>query len=307
MNFVIMLKYLRRPQNFLYRVLCKNPKWIKSDERYLKMRYSLSFGRKLDLKNPKTYNEKLQWLKLYDRRPEYTTMVDKYAAKDYVTSIVGEEHVIPTYGVWNRVEDIDWDNLPNQFVLKTTHDSGGIVICRDKSKLDIKAAMDKLKRGLESDFYYEGREWPYKNVPHRIIAEEYVESDSETNDLPDYKFFCFDGEVKAMFIATERQKEGEDVKFDYFSPQFEPLPFKQSHEHATVLPAKPKHFEEMKEVAAKLSKGKPQVRVDLYEVGDRVLFGELTFFHFSGFAPFYPEKWDEIFGEWILLPKEKHE
>jgi len=305
MNWNILLKHLARPQNLVYRLICMKPDFVKNDKCYLKMRYSLSFGRKLDLDNPKTYNEKLQWLKLYDRRPEYTVMVDKYAAKSYVAGIVGEEHVIPTYGVWEKPEEIEWEKLPDQFVLKTTHDSGGIAICRDKSTFDKENAIEKLRHGLECDFYYEGREWPYRNVPHRIIAEEYLESDPQTHDLPDYKFFCFDGEVKALFIATDRQKKGEDVKFDYFTPDFESLPFCQSHSHAKVTPAKPKHFEEMKVIASKLSKGIPHVRVDLYEVGDRVLFGELTLYHFSGFAPFYPSKWDEVFGSWIHLPQKK--
>lgn len=300
----IIIKHLRRPQNLIYWMFLRHPQWL-SDKSFIKMRYSLCFGRRLQLNPPRTYNEKLQWLKLYDHRPEYTTMVDKYAAKDYVASLVGKEHVIPTYGVWNRPEEIDWDALPNQFVLKTTHDSGDIVICRDKDKLDKIAAIKKLREGLNTDFSSVGREWPYKNVPRRIIAEEYLESDPVTNDLPDYKFFCFDGEVKAMFIATERQKKGEEVKFDYFTPDFEPLPFKQRHEHARVMPIKPKHFEEMKEVAAKLSKGIPHVRVDLYEVGNRVLFGELTLYHFSGFAPFIPEKWDYVFGDWLVLPPNK--
>ena len=298
-------KHLRRPQNLIYWLACRKPEWVKDDVHYLKMRYSLSFGRRLDLETPQTYNEKLQWLKLYDRRPEYSTMVDKYAVKKFVADRVGEEHVIPTYGVWNKAEDIEWDKLPDQFVLKTTHDSGGIVICRDKSKLAKEAAEKKLNGALARDFYYEGREWPYTNVPRRIIAEKYLESGPDTHDLPDYKFFCFNGEVKALFIATDRQKEGEEVKFDYFTPDFKPMPLRQSHAHAKVMPEKPRNFELMKKIASKLSEGIPQVRVDLYEVNDDVFFGEMTLFHFSGFAPFYPEKWDKIFGDWITLPKAK--
>lgn len=303
MNYNSVKKQLKRPQNLFYWFVLRHFRNKLSDECFIMMRYSLCFGKGVNFNNPQTYNEKLQWLKLHDRRSDYTMMVDKYAVKDFVASTVGQKYVIPTYGVWERPEDIEWEKLPKQFVLKTTHDSGGIVICKDKKLLNKERAIEKLKKGLESDFYNEGREWPYKNVPRRIIAEEYIESDPITHDLPDYKFFCFDGEVKALFIATDRQKEGEEVKFDYFTPDFEPLPFKQRHEHAKVMPKKPKHFEEMKEVAAKLSKGIPHVRVDLYECGDRVLFGELTLYHFSGFAPFIPEKWDYIFGEWIKLPK----
>ena len=305
MNFDKLKKHLCHPQNLLYWFICRHPEWVKDDKTYLKMRYALSLGRKLNLDNPQTYSEKLQWLKLYDRRPEYTKMVDKYAAKDYVANKVGQEYVVPTYGVWDKVEDIEWEKLPKQFVLKTTHDSGGIVICRDKETLDKEAAISKLRIGLAQDFYYVGREWPYKNVPHRIIAEKYLEPRPDTHDLPDYKFFCFDGEVKAMFIATDRGKKGEQVKFDYFTPDFEPLPFKQSHPHASKMPEKPKNFGLMKEIASKLSQGLPHVRVDLYEVEEKVFFGELTLYHFSGFAPFHPDEWDKVFGDMLTLPGEK--
>ena len=275
------------------------------DELYLKVKFRQLMGKKLNLKNPQTFSEKLQWLKLYDRRPEYTTMVDKYAVKGYVAKIIGDEYIIPTLGVWDRPEDIDWDSLPNQFVLKCTHDSGGLVICRDKSKLDKKAATTKLRKTLKQNYYRKWREWPYKNVPRRIIAEQYIEPAPDLKDLPDYKFFCFDGEVKALFVATDRQKEGEEVKFDFFDADFNRLPFKQGHEHAAVTPRKPKNFEVMKKAAAQLSKGLPHARVDLYEVGDKVLFGEITLFHFSGLVPFRPEEWDKVFGDMLTLPGER--
>lgn len=272
------------------------------DKAYLKLKYRILMHKKLNLDHPQTFNEKLQWLKLYDRRPIYTKMVDKVTAKEYVSSIIGEDFIIPTIGVWSRPEDIEWDKLPEKFVLKCNHDSGGLVICQDKKKLDKIAAMQKLRKSLKTNFYKEGREWPYKNVPRRILAEEYVEPVPGLNDLPDYKFFCFDGVVKALFVGTERQNPNEDVKFDFFDAEFNPLPFRQGHDHAAVLPSKPKHFETMKRAAEKLSKGMPQVRVDFYEVGEKVLFGELTLFHFSGMTPFEPEEWDYRFGEWIDLP-----
>lgn len=273
------------------------------DEYYLKLLYRLMMGKRLNLENPQTFSEKLQWLKLYDHKPEYTTMVDKYAVKDYVARIIGEEFIIPTLGVWNKVEDIDWDALPYQFVLKCTHDSGGLVICKDKSKLDKVAAIKKLKAGLKRDYFKMFREWPYKNVPKRIIAEQYIEPALDINDLPDYKFFCFDGEVKAMFVATERQVKGEEVKFDFFDADYNHLPFRQGHEHAKVVPQKPKNFELMKQLAEKLSKGIPHVRVDFYDIGDKVLFGELTLYHFSGMMPFEPEEWDYKWGELVKLPQ----
>ena len=276
------------------------------DETYLKVRFRILMGKKLNLKDPQTFSEKLQWLKLYNRRPEYTTMVDKYAVKEYVASRIGEEYVIPTLGVWDRPEDIEWDKLPNQFVLKTTHGGGslGVVICKDKATFDFDAAIRRLNSNMHSDWRIQ-MEWPYKNVPHRIIAEQYVSPDPNVNDLPDYKFFCFDGEVKGLFVATDRQKEGEDVKFDFFDADYNHLPFKQGHQNAIHYPPKPQNFELMKKVAARLSEGHPHIRVDLYDVGDRVLFGEITMFHFGGMVPFHPEEWDKIFGNMLNLPEHK--
>lgn len=272
-------------------------------ETYVQKVFKKRMGYNLDLNNPRTFNEKLQWMKLYDHNPLYTTLVDKYEVKQYVADKLGSQYIIPTLGVWECVDDIDFNSLPNQYVLKCTHDSGGLVICKDKSKLNVTRAKRVLRKGLKRNFYYMGFEWPYKNVKPRIIAEEYME-DSKTKELRDYKFFCFDGEVKALFIATERQKEGEDVKFDFFDADFNHLPFRQGHENAPVLPEKPLRFEDMKVLAAKLSKGIPQVRVDFYEVDGRVFFGEMTFFHHGGWTPFDPQEWDKKWGEWIILPRQ---
>lgn len=273
-----------------------------SDEEYLKRLYKARIGRELNLSHPKTFNEKIQWLKLHDRKPIYTTMVDKYTAKQYVADRIGEEYIIPTLGVWDKFEDIDFDALPNQFVLKCTHDSGGLVICRDKSSLDKQKAKEKIERSLKKNYYWSGREWPYKDVKPRIIAEQYME-DTKTEELRDYKFFCFDGVAKALFIATDRQKEDEEVKFDFYDMEFRHLDFKQGHPNASVSPAKPETFNEMRQLAEKLSKGIPHLRVDFYEVNGKAYFGELTFSHFSGMVPFNPEKWDETFGSWIRLPE----
>lgn len=276
--------------------------WM-SDERYIKIAFKILVGKPLNLENPRTFNEKLQWIKIHDRRPEYTMMVDKYAVKEFVAKKIGEKYVIPTLGVWNHFDDIDFDLLPNQFVLKCTHDSGGLVICKDKKQLDKVKAKKKIEECLKHNFYYGQREWPYKDVSHRIIAEEYKE-DKKTKELRDYKFFAFDGEVKAMFIATDRGSK-EETKFDFFDTDFKHLPFTNGHSNADKCPEKPLCFEEMKDLAEKLSKGIPQVRVDFYEVNGKVYFGEMTFFHWSGFKPFEPEKWDEIFGSWINLPDKK--
>lgn len=275
------------------------------DRPYLALKFYKNFGRWPNLKSPQTFSEKLQWLKLYNRNPNYTTLVDKYAVKEYVASIIGEEYVIPTLGIWDKPEDIEWDKLPNQFVLKTTHGGGndGVVICRDKNTFDRQKAIRLLNDNMKTDLYKVWREWPYKNVPKRVLAEKYIEPRPEIKDLSDYKFFCFDGEVKGLFVATERQNPNEEVKFDFFDAEFNHLPFRQGHDHAKVTPKKPENFELMKKLAAQLSQGMSHVRVDLYDLGDKVLFGELTLFHFSGMVPFEPEEWDYKFGNFISLPK----
>lgn len=273
--------------------------WM-NDELYLKIAYRIKMGKKLHLNPPVTFNEKLQWLKLHDRRPEYTTMVDKYEAKKWVAERIGEEYIIPTLGVWNHFDEIDFDKLPNQFVLKCTHDSGGLVICRDKEKLDKKAARKKLENCLKHNFFWGQREWPYKNVKPRIIAEKYME-DSATSELKDYKFYSFRGVIKAMFIATGRQKG--QTKADYFDMEFKPLPFTWGYPHAKVLPKKPQNFDEMVKIAEILTKDIPQARVDFYEVNGKTYFGEITFFDGSGMERFHPESWDKTFGEWLKLPE----
>ena len=275
-----------------------------SDEKFLRKVYKAYIGKPLNLDAPCTYTEKLQWLKLYDRKPEYTRMVDKFGAKEYVAEKIGEEYIIPTLGVWDKFEDIDFDSLPDSFVLKCTHDSGGLVICKDKSKLDLKSAEKKLKKFLKRKYYYVWREWPYKNVKPRIIAEKYME-DEKTAELRDYKFFCFNGEAKLLFIATDRQTAGEETKFDFFDMEFNHLPFTNGHPNAEQPPEKPLCFDEMRELAEKLSAGIPHLRVDFYEVNGKVYFGELTFSHWSGVVPFDPEEWDYKIGEWITLPEKQ--
>lgn len=290
---------------FIYQLLTQLDyfkRHLENPKSFIERSFKARMGYVLNLSEPRTYSEKLQWLKLYYHNPLHTTLVDKYAVKDYVASAIGPDYIIKTLGVWDRFEDIDFDTLPKQFVLKCTHDSGGLVICKDKSKLDIAKARRIINKSLHRNFYYSGFEWPYKNVKPRIIAEEYME-DSKTKELRDYKFFCFNGVVKYLFIATERQKEGEDVKFDFFDANFNHLPFRQGHENAPVLPEKPSRFEDMKTIAAELSKGMPHVRVDLYEVDGRIYFGEFTFFHHGGWTPFDPAEWDMVFGKEIVLPE----
>lgn len=276
---------------------------IVPDKLFLKAYYHSVFGKKLDLVNPTTFNEKLQWLKLYYRKPQLTEMVDKYAAKEYVKRVLGSDrNLIKTICCYKNTEEIEWDKLPKQFVIKCTHDSGGMIVCKDKDKLDINSACATLSEALNRDFYNATREWPYKNVNRRLICEEYM-VDESGYELKDYKFFCFNGEPKALFIATDRGNPSEETKFDFYDMEFNHLPIRNGHDNAPKPIIKPKGFEEMKQIAKKLSSGFPHVRVDLYDIKGKVYFGELTFFHWSGFVPFEPSAWDDTFGEWLVLPK----
>lgn len=269
------------------------------DKSYLELIYYAHFGKKLDLENPKTFNEKVQWLKLYDRKPEYTTMVDKYEVKKYVAEKIGKEYIIPTIGVWDHVVDIDFESLPNQFVLKCTHDSGNVVICKDKSKFDTKKTKKKIEDSLKREYFFWGREWPYKNVKHRIIAEAYLE-DETTQELRDYKWYCFNGipQILAIFCNRTIGK----TKVNYFDMNFNHLEFNWGYPHAVNPPKKPVNFDKMKQFAFILSKNIPLLRVDFYEANGNLYFGELTFYDGSGFDKMDPE-WDEKIGSWICLPK----
>lgn len=271
------------------------------DKPYLKICYKIHTGNKLDLKNPKSFNEKLQWLKLYDRNPLYTKMADKCEAKKYVADIIGEEHIIPILGVWDSVEDIDFDSLPNQFVLKCTHDSGGLVICKDKSQLDIKKAKKKLKYFHNRKYFYLHREWPYKNIKPRIIAEKYMQNGNDS-ELKDYKFFCFNNVPKLLYIS-EGLSDHSTAKISFADMDYNMTPFYRSDfEPFKELPEKPVNFEKMKEMAAILSKDISFVRVDFYEINEKIYFGEFTFSPCAGFTPLKPIKYDRIIGDWLKLP-----
>ncbi len=306
MNWKRLYNAITHPSNVIMYSLQRTGIIAKlNDEMYVRLLYFISFHKKLNLKAPQTYNEKLQWLKLYDRKPEYTKMVDKYAVKGYVASIIGAKYIIPTIDVWDKPEDIEWNKLPKKFVLKTTHGGGneGVVICKDKNSFDISNAVAKLNQNMKQDVYKNMREWPYKDVPKKIIAEQFIEPSPGNEDLPDYKFFCFDGNVKALFIGTDRGSGS--VKFDYYDADFNHLDLIQYHPMSGKTLAKPKNFDEMKQIASKLSKGIPQVRIDLYNVEGKIYFGEMTFYHHGGFVPFHPSHWDKDFGDWIVLPEKK--
>lgn len=271
------------------------------DEAFLKIAFRFLMGYRLDLNRVETYNEKLQWLKLHNREPLHTKLVDKYLVKEYVSEIIGHEYIIPTLNVYNSVDEIDLSSLPEKFVLKTNHNSGGIVICNNKSELDWSYAKHKLSLAYNYNFYYSLREWPYKDVDRKIIAEQYIE-DSKSGSLHDYKFYCFNGEPKVLLIATERNNKTSETKFDFFDMDFNHLDFRRGHPNSDIRIDKPCSFEKMKELARKLSQGHIHVRVDLYEVDGKVYFGELTFYPGSGFVPFVPKEWDYKMGSWINIP-----
>ena len=270
------------------------------DRIFLKMRYKLCVHKRLNLNNPIEFNEKIQWLKLYDRNPLYTTIVDKYEAKKYITSIIGEEYVIPTLGVWNNFENIDFDMLPNQFVLKCTHDSGGLIICKDKRSFDVDYAKEKINSSLINNFYYLGREWPYKDVKPRIIAEKYLQEENEEG-LIDYKVHCFNGEPKLILVCKNRfhQSEFQESFFDTKWSQLELS--RPGIKKCSPIPRRPVLLNDMLSVASVLSSGIPFMRVDFYEVENHLYFGELTLYPASGLLPFEPDRYDKILGDWIDL------
>ncbi len=276
-----------------------------SDEKFLKKSFKVYMGYDLKLSAPKTFNEKLQWLKLYDRQDRYTIFADKIAVKKYVASIIGEQYIIPTLGEWDEPEQINFDKLPNQFVLKCNHNSGlGMCICKNKNKLDTLEVKNELKKGLKENYYLPNREWCYKNIHHRIIAEKYM-SDSDKDELTDYKLMCFNGKVKCTLVCENRHgKDG--LKITFYDRQWQVMPVERiSHPRNDKIIEKPANYEKMVELAEQLASGIPFLRVDFYEVQDKIYFGELTFYPASGFEGFNPPEWDRILGDWLVLPEKK--
>lgn len=277
-----------------------------TDERYLKTMFRATMGRELDLQNPQTFNEKIQWLKLYNRRPEYTVMADKYLARDYIREKLGEEYLIPLLGAWDSPDEIDFDALPDKFVLKCNHNSGvGMYICKDKSKMDVKKVKRELRRGLAQDYYLAKREWPYKDVPRKIICEQYMTDTPDSQNFTDYKFFCFDGRVDCVMLCLERSSG--DTKFYFFDKDWELKRYNlrgQAAPEGFTVP-KPSCMDQMFQIAEELSKGMPFVRVDLYQSGEQVYFGELTFFPDSGFDANILKETDAYFGKCLCLPTRK--
>lgn len=269
-----------------------------SDEEYLKQMYKLRVGKELDLENPKTFNEKLQWLKLHDRNPEYTKLVDKYEVKKYVADIIGEEYIVPTLGVYNSFDEIDFNSLPNQFVIKCTHDSGSVMICKDKSKFNVKKAKKYFNKKLSYNYYWNSREWPYKDVKPRIIIEKYIEAFAIGNKLKDFKFMCFSGCIKFVEVHTDRF---ENHTQDYYDINFEKMNIVRDVKVSDCILSKPACYDEMLEYTKKLAKSYPFVRIDWYVTNDRLYFGEITFYDSSGFEMFNPIEYNEIYGDLIKI------
>ncbi len=285
-------------KNIIIRVLRVVP-----DKMYLSIFYFFKMKKFMNWKNPKTYTQKAQWLKVYDRDPRYTKMVDKSEAKKHVADIIGCEYIIPTYGVWDNYDDIPFDELPDKFVIKPTHDSGSLIICRDKSKLNHISAKKKLESTLKNCYYDYGREWPYKGVKPRILVEEYMEeSNSATQTLTDYKFFCFDGEPKIVMTVIGGHEDESQVSRQMYDPNWKLYEVGIRGKKFIDNPQpRPENLDKMLELARKLSSGHRHLRVDFYDINGKIYFGELTFFHMSGIETFVPKSFDKTFGDFINI------
>ena len=293
-----IIKAIKHPKVAMLYLLSKKMFYKLSDERFLKIKYRLKTGKKLNIKEPKRFNEKMQWLKLYDRKDLYSLMVDKCEVKDLVGKSIGFEYVVPTIAVYNSFDDINFDELPNKFVLKCTHDSGTVIVCKDKTTLDIEAARNKINNRMTYNYYYNCREWPYKNVKPRIIAEEFIENSGD-DVLNVYKVFNFNnGEQIIQVIQNDKTC---DESIDYFDSQWNLLELRQNYPNSKIPLSKPKNLDKMLEVSKKLSEGFAFLRIDFYEANGKMYFSEFTFYSDAGFASFVPESWDYVLGDKIDL------
>lgn len=289
--------YIKRPLSFFDNWAEKGRLNWMPDKMFLTLMFRSKMGYWMDWKNPCTFNEKLQWLKLYDRPPLYTQLVDKYEVRKYVAEKIGADYLIPQLGVWNKVDDIDFDALPNKFVIKCTHDSGSAIICKDKAKLNLKEIRTKISHQLSRNFYFVAREWPYKTVLPQIIIEKYLENENGS-DIKDYKFFCFNGQPKIMYISNDKSAT---PTTDFFDMDFNHIALQMKDPNSSFVPTKPLAFDHMKYLAAQLSKNIPHVRVDFYNIAGKIYFGELTFYHNAGFFPIFPKQMAYTLGNWISL------
>ena len=286
----------------IYRKICALGERVLPDKLYLEMLYQVRMGEKLDLKNPNNFDEKLQWLKLYDRKPEYTIMADKYEVRKYVEEKLGESYLIPLLGVWDSVDDIDFSMLPEQYVLQCTHDSGSVLICKEKNTFDIQSAKQKLEKTLRTNYFYPSREWPYKNIHPRIIAEKYMTDESHV-ELKDYKIYTFGGEPYLIQVDfgrfVEHKRNLYTTDWQYIDEEIE------YPKDPSVQIEKPESLGEMLECSRKLAEGTVSLRTDFYSINDRIYFGEITFYQEAGFAHFSSEEFSRKLGEMIVLPQSK--
>lgn len=294
--------FIENPQYFITSPAAKGwLNWV-PDSLYLKVLYRVIMGRKLNLKNPKEYNEKLQWLKLNDRKPEYSTMVDKYEVRGYIADLLGDKYLIPCLGIYDSVDDIDIDALPDKFVLKCTHDSGSVEICKDKSSFDIESARHRLSQAMKRNYYATYREWPYKYVKPRIIAEGYLEGDG--GDLKDYKVMCFNGEAKIIEVHENRFVEGKVHTQTFYDREWSIVPLTQVETVTVDRPSeRPRQLEEILRLSELIAKNMYHARIDWYIEGDKIYFGEITFFDGSGFESFSTPEMERMLGDMINLPE----
>ena len=290
-----------------YSLLVVGP--VLPDKLYLQVKWWSVTGRTLNLRSPQGFNEKIQWLKLYNRRSEYTALADKYEVRKYVKKTIGEEYLLPLLGVWERAEDIDFKRLPDQFVLKCTHNSGGgMCLCKDKKQLNIPRVVQALNTALKKNFYRQFREWVYKDIPPRLIAEPFLidrDSSNKLGTLIDYKFYCFNGEPKFLYVGADDVSQGKkgELALSVLDLDWKPAPFgRADHQPLAQAVDKPKQFEQMVMLARKLSRGIPFVRVDLYWVNGQILFSEMTFYPGAGYGLFSPLEWEHKIGKWLALP-----
>jgi len=282
-----------------------------SDKKHSQLLWWAKTGKKLNLSNPKGFNEKIQWLKIYDHNARYTQLVDKYLVRDFVKKTIGEKYLIPLLGVWDNSDQIDFSALPRAFVLKCNHNSGGAMcICKDKSELNIQSIKQNLNRELQKNYYYSNREWPYKNISPKILAEQFItdnDPQNTTQTLLNYKFYCFNGEPRFLYVGTDDISKGlkGKLRLSFFDLEWNTPPFyRKDHQPLPIHVKAPESLNEMIKIARILSNSIPFVRVDLYWVNHRILFSEMTFYPGAGYGFFSPEKWELQLGDWIKLPND---
>ena len=291
-----IVKVVKHPQPYLMK-LTRLFVHILPQKTYLKILFYLSLGYKLNLKEPKSFNEKLQWLKIHRHNDHDTLLVDKYEVKLILREIFGDEYIVPTYGVYNKFNEIDFNSLPDKFVIKTTHQSGGVIVCNDKNQLNLDHVKKIINNKLSKNLYYWGLEWPYKNVKPRIIIEKNISNGQEVRD---YKLMCFNGKVKCSFVCSERNSKS-GLKVDFYDKNWSHMPFTRHYLNSDSLIPKPQNYDKMIYIAERVSKEMPFLRVDFFEIDGQLFIGELTFYPGCGFEEFTPREWDFILGSWINL------